>query len=404
MRNLSFGFLLGALVTAGLVFGALLPEGESTKDASSASDPRAPHPGELKKSPFVLEPPQELLREPLYVDPYCFWGFPPDWNVEKIHRLLEKAGLRESEIESVLSSKQYTDPGVAVGYFPPRQLILDLSPPVRRDLYTHLGQWSFNAYHSIPFALGKQTVSELAAWAPHRFTAEFLEQADTAVVRREPRNRFYDYPVFAARLESGEERLAFAQLLSRTRCQLVSLAPFTAAEAPAIIDYWSARGRNQEVISVLMSSASSNPPGPIDLVHLLPPVPRSLLFTFAPPDSMVANARPDCFWSTRNFFSPEISQRFLDITYEDTSFEGWVPVSPPYELGDVILVLDQRDSAKVHHACNYLADDLVFTKNGASRLRPWVIQTLDEMKDVYHSEGVTRLQFLRHASVVKDVP
>lgn len=401
LRNLGYGFLLGALIAGGLVFAALQPDEASKNDSSTTAESGTANPGKLEKSPFVLEPPEELLNEPLYLDPYCFWGFPPDWDAGRIRGLLERSGLDESEIESVLSTKQFTDPGVAVGYFPPHQLILDLSPPVRRILYGHLSTWPFNAYHAVPFALGKQSVSELAAWAPHEFSAEFLEQADASVIQYQSRNRFCDYPVFAAMLKDQEERLDFAQLLARTRCQLASLAPFSAEEAPDIIEYWSARGRNQEVVSVLNSSVKSDPPLPIDLIHLLPPVPRSLLFTFAPRDSMVANARPDCFWTTRNFFAPEISQRFLDITYEDTSFAGWLPVSPPYELGDVILVLDEKDTAKVHHACNYLADDLVFTKNGSSRLRPWVIQTLDDMKDVYHSEGLTRLQFLRHASVME---
>jgi hypothetical protein len=35
------------------------------------------------------------------------------------------------------------------------------------------------------------------------------------------------------------------------------------------------------------------------------------------------------------------------------------------------------------HAVNFLADDLVFTKNGVSPLAPWVILPLDEVLDYY---------------------
>ncbi len=407
LRNIAAGFLLGTgLATAVVVSG--MPENEQQpKEApplplqeSSVARELKPFPGRIETTSFVLEPPAELLLEPLYADPYCFWGFPEDWSREQIESFLAESGLTPEEIAAVTSEKRFIDPGVAAGYFPPAEVVFALDPPRRQRLYQRLGNWPFNAYHAIPFDFGTLRISDLAAMAPHPFSEKFLARADATLYREGIKNHFADYPAFASQLADQGERLAFARLLFRTRCQMATLAPFAPEEAPAILAYWDAHERNPDALPLLEPAMQTRTGEAINLLHLLPPVPRSLLFTFATEQSMVGKLRPDCFWTTRNFFSREISQRFLDVTYEDTSFDGWLPAVPPYELGDVILVVDRENPTVVYHACNYIARDLVFTKNGTSRIRPWVVQTLEDMKAVYHRDEVTELRFLRHRSVM----
>jgi hypothetical protein len=38
---------------------------------------------------------------------------------------------------------------------------------------------------------------------------------------------------------------------------------------------------------------------------------------------------------------------------------------------------------EAHHSCVYLADDIVYTKNGRSLLEPWVFMHLSEVRDIY---------------------
>ena len=56
-----------------------------------------------------------------------------------------------------------------------------------------------------------------------------------------------------------------------------------------------------------------------------------------------------------------------------------------YQLGDVIALLDAEGD--LYHVVVYLADDLVFTKNGTSPLAPWTIMPLQRVKDYYRNQS-----------------
>ncbi|MCB1230638.1 MAG: hypothetical protein KDN19_10250 [Verrucomicrobiae bacterium] len=372
------------------------------EDSDSVDPAPKPNWGKIETTQFVLEPPDELLDEPLYYAPSLLWAFPLEWDSEKISHFFRESGLDEDFIEKFLTQERILKPGVAVGYVPTREMVLQLSNRQREALYTRLGQWDFNPYHSNPFEFGTMRLTDVAEMAPHAFPKEFISQADKLVYQIGRKHVFADYAAMAGPLPDELARLDFAKLLLRTRCHFARMNPFANEEAAEIIRYWSARNRNLDVVPILEAAARSKGRDPINLIHLLPPIPRSLVFTFPPPQSMVGTKRPDCFWTAHNFFTPEISQRYLDVTFEDSDFEGWLPIEPPYELGDVILVVDQANPEKIYHACNYVADDLVFTKNGTSRIRPWVLQTLDDMKSVYFREGETKLIFLRREEFVEN--
>jgi hypothetical protein len=51
-------------------------------------------------------------------------------------------------------------------------------------------------------------------------------------------------------------------------------------------------------------------------------------------------------------------------------------------LGDLLL-LSARNEAVVHAAV-YVADDLVFTKNGESYTQPWILMRMADMIDTYN--------------------
>ena len=60
-------------------------------------------------------------------------------------------------------------------------------------------------------------------------------------------------------------------------------------------------------------------------------------------------------------------------------------VESNYQLGDVIALLDAEGD--LFHVVVYLADDLVFTKNGTSPVAPWTIMPLDRVKDYYRNQS-----------------
>jgi len=67
--------------------------------------------------------------------------------------------------------------------------------------------------------------------------------------------------------------------------------------------------------------------------------------------------------------------------------EDYYVVETGFELGDVVAFLDSNGN--VFHAAVYLADDLVFSKNGTSPMAPWTIMSIEDVKGYYrtHSEA-----------------
>ena len=73
--------------------------------------------------------------------------------------------------------------------------------------------------------------------------------------------------------------------------------------------------------------------------------------------------------------------------------EGYAQISLPGELGDVLVFLNPEGGAI--HSCVYLADDLVYTKNGENGLSPWVIMRVGDLTDIYLRGPGYRAQYYR---------
>lgn len=60
-------------------------------------------------------------------------------------------------------------------------------------------------------------------------------------------------------------------------------------------------------------------------------------------------------------------------------------VESEFQLGDVIGLLDAEGD--LFHVAVYIADDLVFTKNGTSPVSPWTLMPLQRVKDYYRTQS-----------------
>src|SRR5207248_1383191 len=121
----------------------------------------------------------------------------------------------------------------------------------------------------------------------------------------------------------------------------------------------------------------------VNISYLLPPFARVRLYTYARPTDATAG-RQNCFWTALNFFNEDPDQRFVDADFAQrvlaTDYEQ---VFGPAEFGDVISVRDP--SGTPVHMCVYLADDVVFTKNGLDRIAPWVLMKMPDMLASYQA-------------------
>jgi hypothetical protein len=53
-------------------------------------------------------------------------------------------------------------------------------------------------------------------------------------------------------------------------------------------------------------------------------------------------------------------------------------------LGDIFVF--SRPDGRVIHSCVYIADDIVFTKNGSSSVMPWILMNLSDVTAFYPAD------------------
>lgn len=100
--------------------------------------------------------------------------------------------------------------------------------------------------------------------------------------------------------------------------------------------------------------------------------------------------RKNCFYTALNFFNETPDYNFLNGDAVIKALRSdYNVVKTNFVFGDVMVFGDSR---QLIHACVYIADDVVFTKNGANYLAPWVLMKRADMLrefDEYHSLTMT---------------
>jgi len=354
--------------------------------------------GDLEYFEICLEPPTRHVLASGYLRSAPAWVFAA-MPMEEISALFASAGLTPSQIEILLKPGRVAATGKSIVIMPPSELAQSLAPAVRAALYEKLGAWEENRFMAKPFSLGSDTIATLAAANRHSLPPELIEFSNSMVYRRGAENVFSDYPLAINRLPDDESRIEFTKIIMSARSQMARLLISPSADLPRLRDYWGIGGRNPSVLPLLDAVSEGGGADKIDIVHLLPPNARQLLFVYPDSELGVGANYPDCFWTAFNFLESEFSDRNFDKPVEMNLDNRWRRVEPPLRLGDIILISD-TDGGEPVHACNYIAEDLVYTKNGYSLMRPFTIASLESMLANYHEQGATVVAYFRHRDVI----
>lgn len=152
---------------------------------------------------------------------------------------------------------------------------------------------------------------------------------------------------------------------------LVKLVLRSDTDLEFIIRYWSG-GLRQKSLRTLLENAK--PRGAetvrLDVVHLLSPFLRALAYTYPLP----GDPPRDCHWTTLNFFENlPFDDRYLDPDVVQQAFSARFERigRKSARYGDVVALVDDR--GLVNHTAIYLAEDLVFSKNGNTLYSPGII-------------------------------
>jgi hypothetical protein len=128
----------------------------------------------------------------------------------------------------------------------------------------------------------------------------------------------------------------------------------------------------------------------IDIAHLLPAFARQRLYTYSLPLEDQAERKEDCYWTAFNFFRHIPEDRYGDAASVKAAFAAdYYIVQDEPTFGDIILLLN--DHGMTIHAAVYIAEDIVFTKNGAGFAHPWLLMESLDLQATYTGEKPPRM-------------
>ena len=348
----------------------------------------APGPwGEISYVTITLEIPKVWTSIEAYTGAPTRWFF-DNMTPDQVKEVFRTAGLGTPQIDALMASAE-ADPGRGIFLTPPESSILNLEPSARSYIYSVLGKFSEN----------------LAIREPHRYlTVNFNRWLDEStlppetisVIRRLTIQRgrislFSDVRLALATLTTFPEKQKLLQILSRQTTLMPTLNVRPESDIEALARYWSAGTRQEEILALMESLKRAPGGGQIDIVYLLPPFVRERIYTYP---RKTQPPFPDCHYTSMNFFSVEEDDRFLNMPeVHKAVLNDYTVVKDSFRLGDIILFRKSDD--EVVHACNYIADDIVFTKNGQSRGRPWVLMHMQDVIDMYSAGDPLNLVALR---------
>jgi hypothetical protein len=270
--------------------------------------------------------------------------------------------------------------------------LLAMTQQQRSIIYAELAKSELNLLHMYPVCIFDGNVDAWLSQAELR--PEIFDAVRKLTYVRGDLLCFSDVAAILGMVESEEAAREFLKAMTRTRSLVLQLNLKTPSGLDEVVRYWSGDGRNEQVASIILPAAKAQVNESLDCVHLLPPLPRRYLYTFPTRELAFSASRPDCNWTSFNFFSLaplnyHTDERLLLLQLT----QNYTKVQAPYRFGDVIM-LEAADGVSLH-SCVYIADDIVYTKNGQNRLWPWILSKIKDVERRYLHNGAISIQGYR---------
>lgn len=338
--------------------------------------------GLLRVTPIVISPPLEFVPVTEVSAGPIEWRFPAT-DVETAGAFLRSAGLAPDVVAGLLRGAAVDARTKGLILRPSPELVRQLTPEVRGRLYSQLARTPLNpdqahAYRFPGDSTDRWLGSSSIAPATRALVEPFIYRFGGLLY-------FADLRLVQPQIDDVEEERRLIKVLLRQQTLRVEVSLPNASSIQTAVEYWGRGGRRTDIRPLL---ESVGPDGWIDIIHLLPSFVRERLYRYpklTAPDlerPVIAN----CLWTALNFFEAEPDDRFLDVPYAIERLKtDYFVVESQFQLGDIFAFLDRQDT--LFHAAVYLADDLLFTKNGTTPMAPWMIASLEDLKAFYRTRA-----------------
>jgi hypothetical protein len=353
---------------------------DSTRSQSSVATkpiPCNPGPwGQLDYYYIYLEAPDHIADLISAPSDRTIWHFPGK-TLDEIDAILTTALIDERQRNRIYNDSDVFILEPPYRLFPAIDIVESMNPLSRQTLYRHLSPWSENRFYRRPIIIES---GDVRSWfANSNLTDETILHISKLTYQLGNSLAFSDIPAVLTRINSDKEEREFLRAITRTRSLVLRMTISADSDFAALKDYWTLGKNGKDLMSFFDSVSQTPAVEKVDVIHLLPSTPRKYLNTFPSLSLAMDGQYPGHFWTSLNFgrYNP-----LSDFDEEKTAIsfirKFYQPVAKPYRYGDLLLFFDVETS-DVIHTCIYIADDIVYTRNDRSPLRPFMLMKIGDL-------------------------
>ncbi len=385
-------FFLGAALA--LCCQAFIRHGLGSTDnppslfGSATSHPRQPW-GALDCEPLLLEPNelQPYLQKTGRPERWVFQGY----SAAQLKTLFSQCGLADSARQFLLDSNHWEASSNGFAITVPDDIVLGLGPAGAQHLYPVLAGNPANLHEYFPVRMPLDGFDE--RFANSGLTPATLERIRQLTYTNAGWLCFSAGEQLRNTLPADEVR-NLIRVLYRVPAVRLRVRITPESDVESLIAYWGQGGRSKVVRPLIEAVARKPAGGSLPVTYFLPPYARLRLYTYPDPATDPATPNEDCFFTALNFNHEPADLKLLDREVaRQVLMRDYAPVRGQPTLGDLLLFLDAAGNGI--HVCVFIADDVVFTKDGATALEPWVLMRIQDLRAYYPPDRAPRLVYLR---------
>ena len=232
--------------------------------------------GDLTYTNILIEPPEDQFTVRDRKGYQSIWHF-KGYSEAELNELWHAASLSDSEVTIINDPDLREIVGTSIKITPPDQFVRNLTPKSRAVIYTALSNFIENNEQNSPF---KFRTDHLDDW----FVDSDLKPETIALVKELLYKRgnsmvFSDRNLALANIASSDERVRLIKTLARKSTLLVKLWIGPDTDIDALTQYWGFGSHAKDIKPLLESIKRTRSVMSVDLIHLLPPFARQLLYT-----------------------------------------------------------------------------------------------------------------------------
>jgi hypothetical protein len=304
------------------------------------------------------------------------WLF-PEMDREDVRQWMTSNGFNEKAMQELVTAEPEENPQ-GLYLHPTQKWIAALEPLQRKKIHGLLAKNSINHFSENPYLFSSDVLQQVRS--NPIMQGEVGELFDKLLYPRGMAMCLSDVGCLLSYLKDPQQCPELLKLLTRTKTALLKLEIDGSSDIPALVNYWAGPFNLKDFLPLLESVKRENRTSRLDIIHLLPPVARQIVYTYPLEDG--AGEKRDCHWTAMNFFEESKNDKYLDLQEIALELEShYVNVEKPEKFGDIIMFTP--DGNDVLHSCVYLAADMVFTKNGMGIHQPYTIASLQEVASIY---------------------